>query len=111
MNRANHAGDASFTETARNQDRIEVAQAVLVVVVHQLFRLDPLHVDFQIVRDAAVRQRFAQRLVGVFQLDVFADDGNRGPTAGRLANRLDQLSPFGNVLLLRVGLESQLRYD
>src|ERR1041385_2292403 len=73
---ANHAGHAALAEAAGHKYRVEVAQALFVRVVHQTLRLDPAHVNSQVVRPAAVRQGLAQRLVRVFQLNVLADDAD-----------------------------------
>src|ERR1041384_1830392 len=61
--RANHSRHAAFAESTGHKDGVEVAQTIFVVVVHQLFRLDPLHIDTEIVCYSTVRQRFTQRLV------------------------------------------------
>src|SRR5688572_26059424 len=112
VNRANHAGDAAFGESAGNEARIAIAQAILiVVVVHQFFRLDPLHDNAKIVRHAPVRQRFTQRLVRVFKLDVLAYDRDPGISTRRFADRRDEFAPFRKIHLLRVRFESQLRDD
>ena len=84
-NRANHSFDAALAKAAGYENRVKVTQARFIIVfVHQVFRFDPLDVDPQVVRDAAVRERFAQRLVRIFQLDILADDRDRS-FAGRKA--------------------------
>ena len=53
---------------------------------------DPLDVDLQLVREAAVVERFVQALVGVLVADVLADDVDRQLVVGVLDAR-DQLLP------------------
>ena len=50
-------------------------------------RLDPVELDLDLVGDAAVRQRLDQRLVGVLEAGVLADDGDRD-LAFRVADAL-----------------------
>ena len=56
------------------------------------FGLDPLDVDAQTIGEAAVIERFVQRLVGVLVARVFADDVNGELVVG-LLDALDQLFP------------------
>ena len=57
---------------------------------------DPPQVDLDVVGDAAVPQRLDDRQVGVGQLDVLADDGDRDPLP-RAADPVDQIAPLGQV--------------
>src|SRR5215213_1272378 len=109
VDRANHSRHTTLAKTAGHEDRIEVAQTIFVIVVHQLFRLDPLHVDAEIVCDAPVCERFAQRLVRVFQLDIFSDNRDRRSATRRLTNRRDEIAPLSQINLRRLGFESELR--
>ena len=108
-NRANHAFDAALAKAAGHQDRVKVAQPRFeITVVHQLFRFDPFDVDAQVVGDAAVRERFAQRLVGIFQLDVLADDRDRSFAGGRFFNRIDQFAPGREISSRRRFVQLQI---
>src|SRR5215217_643747 len=95
VDRANHSRDATLAEAAGHKDRIEVAQTIFVIIiVHQLFRLDPFHIDSQIVGHAAVREGFAQRLVRVFKLDILTDNRDLRFTTRGLANRRHKIAPL-----------------
>ena len=54
--------------------------------------LDPVEIDLHLVGDAAMGQRLDQRLVGVLQAGVFADDGDRHLAFG-IAHALDDAVP------------------
>src|SRR5215216_2300781 len=70
VDRANHSRDATLSKAAWHEDRIEVSQTIFIIVIHQFFRLDPFHANTEVVCDTAMRERFAQRLVRVFKLDI-----------------------------------------
>src|SRR5580704_4630010 len=72
-----HALDAALAEAAGNENA--------VVALEPLFRgferidflgFDPVDDGFVMIREAAVQQGFAQTFVGVFELDIFADDAD-----------------------------------
>ena len=63
-----------------------------VLIGFQAFGFDPVNLRFQIVSEAAMNQRFAQTLVGVFEFDVLADDADRN-FVHRIVNALDKHFP------------------
>src|SRR6266404_36454 len=96
---AQHSGNASLAESARNQYGVEVAQSFFpVCVVHQIFGFDPANLDAQTIRDAAVNERLVQALVRIFKLDIFADDADRHRSIW-LLNGLNQLRPSAQISL------------
>src|SRR3712207_2326025 len=101
---ANHPRYAALAEAAGDEDGVVVAQTLFVVLVHQPLALDPAHVHAEVVRDPAVRQGFAQRLVGVFQLDVLADDADGDVPLRGVADGGDQLAPRREVCVGRAVL-------
>src|SRR5256714_14743836 len=104
---ANHSGDAALAEAAGDEYCGEVAQAFFVRFVNQTFRLDPAHVNSQVVRNAAVRQSLAQRLVRVFEFDVLADDADGDAAGGRLSDGCDKLAPLCEVCVGRAALKAE----
>ena len=75
-----HALDAALAEAARHQDAVVVFELRLVIAIavfaSKPFGFDPVQVQLQVVRQRAVHQRFFQRLVGIFVLDILADDAD-----------------------------------
>ena len=72
-----HALNAALAEAAGNENA--------VVILESLFRgfggvdffgFDPVDNGFVVVREAAVEESFTQALVGVFELNVLADNGD-----------------------------------
>src|SRR5499427_3665363 len=73
---------AALTESARNENAVDVLEERRRVFVLEHFGLDPVEIDLHLVGDAAVRQRLDQRFVGILHAGVFADNGNRDVTLG-----------------------------
>ena len=70
---------AALAEAAGDEDavqRLELGGEVGVLMLEHL-GVEPADVDLDPVGDAAVDQRLAQRLIGVGQADIFADDADR----------------------------------
>ena len=67
---------AAFAEAPRHEDAVDVFEMRDGVLVFEDFGLKPFDVDADIVGDAAVGQRLGQRLIGVVQAGIFANDGN-----------------------------------
>src|SRR3984957_6685148 len=76
LGRANFSFGTALAEAARNQDAVDVLEERRRVFIFEDLTFDPVEVDLHFVGDAAMRQRFDQRLVGILHAGVFADDGN-----------------------------------
>src|ERR1039458_814155 len=61
-----HAVDAALAEAAGHQDAVVIFQLPLPILASHAFGLDPIYVDLQLVRQAAMQQRFLEALIGVF---------------------------------------------
>jgi len=85
LRRADLAFGAALAEAAGHQNAVDVFEERRRVLVLEHFALDPVEIDLHLVGDAAMRQRFDQRFVGVLHAGVFADDGN-GHRAFRVAH-------------------------
>src|SRR3954451_3134899 len=72
--RVEHAVDAAFPEAAGNQDRVIRVELPLPAFADDALCFEPVDVDLDLVRHAAVNQRFLETLVRVLVLDIFADD-------------------------------------
>ena len=51
---------SAFAESAGHQNGVIVMQIVLVLILHQVFRFDPIDVNAEIVGNTGVCQSFAQ---------------------------------------------------
>ena len=72
-----HALNSALAKAAGNEDAVVVFQALFGCLQGiDFLGFDPFDHGFVIVRQAAVQQRFAQAFVGVFQLNVFADNAD-----------------------------------
>ena len=81
-----HPLGAALAEAAGNQDAVDPFEPLEGVAVLERVGLDPFEVDLDRVGDAAVMERFDQRLIGVLEPGIFADDGD-GHLALVLADR------------------------
>ena len=72
-----HALRAALAEAARHQDAVDPVELRRRVAVLEHLGLDPLEIDLHRVGDAAVVERLDQRLIGVLEAGVLADDGDR----------------------------------
>src|SRR6185312_16279371 len=86
-NGVEHTVDAALTEASGDQDAVITFKLTLPVGTLYALGLDPVNVHFEVVRSGAVQQRFLQALVGIFVLDVFADDGD-GDAVARILHPL-----------------------
>ena len=82
MRRFDFAFGAAFTKTARYEDRVIALKVRRSVGFVEHLGVDPLNIDLHTVGHAAVDQGLFDRLIGVFQLGVFANDGNVHLTVG-----------------------------
>ncbi len=96
-NRAQHSRNASFAKPSRNQNRVQIAQPIFPTFIgHQIIAFDPAKIDFDIVGKSAVDQGFVQTLVGILQLDIFADNAD-GHGLAQSVNAIDQRSPLPQI--------------
>ncbi len=93
--RAHLAFGAALAEAARYQDRVHLLQPGGAVLLH-LLRVDVVDVDLGVGVDPGVPQRLVQRLVGILQVDVLADEGDVDLVLGML-ERVHQLGPVRQV--------------
>ena len=68
----------AFAKGAGDEDGVQRLQSGGDITVFRLkqFRVDPLDVDLHTVGNATMDERFVQRLIGILQADIFADDAN-----------------------------------
>jgi len=85
-----------LAEPARHQDTVDVAELGGGVLALEDLAVDPARAHPHPVGDAAVDQRFVQGFVGVDELGVLADDGDRHLTLG-MADALDDAVPAVEV--------------
>src|SRR5581483_10270736 len=86
---------AALAEAARNEDRIHFLQRRDAALL-DLLGVEVVDVDARAGVDAGVLQRLVQRLVGVLQVDVLADEGDVDFLL-RVLERVHQLRPRGEV--------------
>ena len=72
-----HAARAAVAEAARHQDAVGAVEQRRAVRLLERLGLDPLDVDLQPVREAAVIERLVEALVRILVADVLADDVDR----------------------------------
>src|SRR5207302_7912534 len=81
----------AHAESAGDQDRVGVGQQRLGALGLYRRAVDIVERHAAIVGDAAVDQRFVERLVALHLIDVFADDGDAHLRGGRLDGADDAL--------------------
>src|SRR5207302_5776672 len=81
----------AHAESAGDQDRVGVGQQRLGALGLYRRAVDIVERHAAIVGDAAVDQRFVERLVALHLIDVFADDGDAHFRGGRLDGADDAL--------------------
>ena len=79
-----------------HQHAVDVAEPCGRAVALDVLRFDPLQPHLRALADAAVLERFADRLVGVLVVDVLADDADHDLVDGML-DRVDHVDPFRQV--------------
>src|SRR5215472_10045567 len=87
---------AALAEAARNENAVDVLEVHGRVVTLEYLAVDPVHVNADIVCQAAMRERLGERFVGILDLHVLADDGN-ADFALRILHALDHLLPMPEV--------------
>ena len=95
--RLNHAFDAADAEPAWYDHALDAAQLRLdVIVLFQFFRMNPRKFYLAVVIQTGVAQRLSHRIIGVFQLHVFAHHGDIDRLAGIVATA-DHALPGGQI--------------
>src|SRR5215472_15472677 len=82
----------AFTEAAWHQDSIDVLEIHSGVIALEDLAINPVHMDPNVVREAAMRKCLGERLVGVFDLHVLTDDSDAN-LAFRIFHALDDALP------------------
>ena len=72
-----HAASAAIAESPRHEDAVCVVEQRGASRLLERFRLDPLDVDLEAMREASVIERFVEALVRVLVADVLPDDVDR----------------------------------
>ncbi len=67
---------AALAETAGHEDRVKPREMRRRVLALEDLGIDPFDIDAHPVRHAAMHERFLDRLVGILELDILADDGH-----------------------------------
>ena len=93
---------AALAEAARHQNAVHVLEMDGGILALEGLRLDPFEIDLHLVGDAAMDERLVQRLIGVLEPGIFADDGD-GDLAVGIGDGLRDLPPALEVGLRRVG--------
>src|SRR5579859_994 len=92
LHRLDLALGATLAEAARHQDAVDAGQVMDRVLGLEDLGIDPAQLDLHPVGETAMGQRLRQRLIGVEQVDVLADDGDRDFALG-LADRVHDRLP------------------
>src|SRR5262252_2662608 len=98
---------AALAEPARDQNAVHVLEKRRRILAFEHLRFDPIEIDADFVGDAAVGERLDQRLIGVFEAGIFADDGNRY-IAFRVADALVDEPPAREIGFV-LGFDSERR--
>ena len=96
-----HAFDAALAEAAGDEDAVEAGELLREVgwlaggvEGFEAFGFDPGDAELEVVGEGAVDERFLERFIGVFVLDVLADDGDRHFVV-RIVGAVDDVFPLG----------------
>src|SRR5262249_58896902 len=98
---------AALAEAARDQNAVHVLEKRRRIFAFEHLGFDPIEIDADLVGDAAVGERLDQRLIGVLEAGIFADDGNRHIAFGIADALVDQ--PPAREIGLALGLDSEGR--
>ena len=101
-----HALHSALSESAGDQDAVELLELGCAVGPAQIVRFDPVNVHLEAVRQAAVQQRFLQALVGIFVLDVLADQADVD-LVFRILHAFQHAGPTAQVARPRFDLSSR----
>ena len=86
---------AALAEAAGHEDAVDALEEGRRILALEDLALDPVEVDLHPVGDAAMDQRLDQRLVGVLEAGVLADDGD-GDLALRVVDALGDRASSGS---------------
>ena len=92
----NFAFDAASSKAAGNEDAIDAADHFFGAMLFDGFGVDADDVDAGVVEGAGVGEGFVDGLVGVLELDVFADDGDVDGVLG-IDDAVDEAFPVCEV--------------
>src|SRR6185312_223713 len=82
LRRADLALGAALAEAAGHQYTVDVLEERRRILVLEHLALDPVEIDLHLVGDAAMGERFDQRLIRILHAGIFADDGDGDITFG-----------------------------
>ncbi len=99
-----HTFDAALAEAAGYEDAVEALKLSGVVGDFEAFGFEPGDAELEVVGERAVDESFLEGFVGVFVLDVLADDGDGDFVFGVIGAANDVL-PLGEVGSLGVDAE------
>ena len=102
--RVHLAFQPALSEPTRNQDAIDAAKHCRRISFSQILRLYSSESHARSVVNPTMGQRLVDRLVGISELDVFADHCDLDLRLGR-AQRLDHLDPAIHVARSRLTTE------
>src|SRR6202030_701379 len=74
LRRTDLAFGAALAEPAGHQDAVDMPQERRRILALEHFAFDPVEIDLDLVGDAPVGQRLDQRLIGILEAGVLADD-------------------------------------
>src|SRR5436189_488947 len=104
LDSTNHSGNTPLAEAARNQDSVELTEPGGFAAFFQAFRFDPIDLRPEIMHEPPVDQCFAQALIRILELDVFADHANRY-FVNRVVHAVDKRFPIPHPALGRGQME------
>src|SRR5215831_17014530 len=87
---------AALAEAARDQNAVHVLEKRRRISALEHLGFDPIEIDANLIGDAAVGERLDQRLIGVLEAGIFADDSNRH-VAFRVADALVDEPPAREI--------------
>src|SRR5215468_5296427 len=96
---------AALAEAARDQNAVHVLEKRRRILALEHLGFDPIEFDADLVGDAAVGERLDQRLIGILEAGIFADDRDRH-VAFRIADALVDQSPSRKIRFT-LGLDAE----
>ncbi len=100
---------AAVSEATGNEDALKAAEIEFGTSFFDALGIDADDVHLAVVGGSGVGEGFVDALVGVLQLDVFADDADAGVVGG-VDDALDEVPPAGEIWLRGVEVE-ELAHD
>jgi hypothetical protein len=104
LDRFDFAFDAALAESAGDENAVVAGEERAGAFALDLFALDAADADLSFVMDASVVEGFVNRLVSIFVLGVFADDGD-ADFMPRVAENVEDVTPV--VEFGQAGLEAE----